>query len=223
MGRATSERLTGAGHHVAVFDRDAKGIRALADDGRDGRLTYHQLDVTDFPAVERAVNEVAAQPAGLDALVACAGIHDRAALSEGDTERWKDVLLVNVLGVATCVRACLPHLLQRDRADVIIWGSVSGLVPYTHESIYAASKAAVTHLADCLRLEVATTNVRVAVIHPGLVDTPMTRGNPAATAMLESFDPVLPENIARCAEFILDQPDNCSISELILRAANQAM
>jgi NADP-dependent 3-hydroxy acid dehydrogenase YdfG len=222
MGRATTLELLAGGYAVAVFDRNEIGLASLRAAADPARLTLHAVDVTDFAAVNSAVEGIATD-GGFDALVACAGVHDRALLAEGDPERWRAVFDVNVLGVANCLRACLPHLTRRELADIVVWGSVSGWVPYTHEAMYAASKAAVIHLVNCLRLEVVDTAVRVCVLEPGLVDTPMTRANESAMSTVAQLDPILPEDIARCARFILDQPSHCNISELTLRPSRQTM
>jgi NADP-dependent 3-hydroxy acid dehydrogenase YdfG len=223
MGRATAQELVAHGYRVSIFDRDVAGAEDLRKLVGGDMLASYDVDVTDYPAVTHAVQDVRAHFGNFDALIACAGTHDRALLAEGEPALWEQVLRVNVMGVANVVRACLPHLLPQERADIVIWGSVSGWVPYTHESIYAASKAAVIHLAECLRLEVVDSGVRVCVLQPGLVDTPMTRANASAMATVAQLDPIMPEDIARCARFILDQPTHCNISELVLRPARQAM
>ncbi len=223
QGSATALLLANAGWDVTVFDIADDRMSKLADDPRAKSIRFDHVDVTDYQALKRGVESVVSRTGHLDALLACAAVHDRAAISDGDPLAWLHVVNVNFLGVANALRACLPHLLKSQRADIIVWGSVSGLVPYANESIYAASKAADIHLMDCLRQEIAQTSVRISIIHPGMVDTAMTWANPAAMAMKGFFAFLEPEDLARTAKFILDQPPNVQISEIVVRPARQAM
>jgi NADP-dependent 3-hydroxy acid dehydrogenase YdfG len=220
QGRATALELAGAGFFVQAFDTDAEALGTL--EAADDRIGGHVVDVTDFEAISDAVATVADKPGGFDGLLLCAGIHDRSTLSEGDPARWRKVLDVNLLGVLHCLRAGLPHLVERERADVVAWGSVSGSVCYPLEAVYAASKAAVAHLLECLRRELVETNVRVTVIRPGLVDTPMTRSSPGAAANLQR-DPLVPTDIGRVVRFILEQPAHFNVTDIVLRPVHQLM
>jgi NADP-dependent 3-hydroxy acid dehydrogenase YdfG len=224
QGRATASLLARAGYIVAALDRDTDGLSTLAKELADHAITTHALDVASFAEVEDIVNQVASN-GGVDALLACAAIHGSYdPLASGDPLHWSKVLSVNVMGVENCVRACLPHMLSQERGDIIIWGSVAALSPVPNEATYSASKAAVAHLADSLRHEVAASGIKVSVIHPGITHTPLMEESPATAQLLEAIklEPLRPEDIARCAQFMLEQPDGCAISEIIVRPARLA-
>lgn len=219
MGRAVIHDLVARGDEVIALDADAAALDRLREGLPESAVATVAVDVRDPAAVGEAIGAVD----GLDALVACAGLHDHAPLATSDPDRWAQVLDVNVLGVANCIRAALPELLRRDRADIVVWGSVSGLVAYVEESLYAASKAAVTHLVKCLRLELADTDVRVALVHPGLVDTPMTRAAGFEGPVSDGIELLQPEDVAQCVLFILDLPARANISEIVVRPTRQPM
>jgi NADP-dependent 3-hydroxy acid dehydrogenase YdfG len=222
QGSATARELSRAGWNVAVFDIDEARMAKLAEDTIGMTVTCHRIDVTDYDALKSGVESVVASIGYLDAVLICAGVHDRAPIAEGDPSVWQHVVDVNFLGVLKTLRACLPHLLTREYADIVVWGSISGFVPYSNESVYAASKAADIHLMDCLRQETAQTGVRLSIIHPGMVNSAMTWANASAMAQQEFFDFLEPEDLARVARFIVDQPANTCISEIVVRPARQA-
>jgi NADP-dependent 3-hydroxy acid dehydrogenase YdfG len=84
-----------------------------------------------------------------------------------------------------------------------------------------ASKHAVVAFCDAVRKEIVGTDVRMSVVEPGLVDTPMARNHPAIDEVLGKVVPLDADDVARAVEFILDQPAHCSINELLLRPTNQ--
>ena len=222
QGRATARRLARAGYAVAALDANAEGLASLAQELADAKVTTHSVDVTDSAAVEQVVERIATD-VGLDGLLACAAINDFTATAEHDPSRWENVLRVNVIGVTNCVRACLPRFLDQGRGSIVIWGSVAAFAPTGGEAIYFASKAALKHLADCLRHEVAESGVKVGVLHPGMTQTPLlVASDMAAEALAASgITPLDPEDLARCAQFMLEQPEGCAISEMIVRPTRQ--
>ena len=90
------------------------------------------------------------------------------------------------------VRAVLPHMLERGAGHIFIVASVSGRETYVGEPVYIASKWGQVGFAHALRQEVADAGVRVTVVEPGLVDTPLTRDNPIVRPLLER------DRAARC-------------------------
>jgi NADP-dependent 3-hydroxy acid dehydrogenase YdfG len=224
QGRATAARLARAGFGVTAIDRDAGGLGTLADELGDYALATYCTDVTDFAAISEIVDQITANGAGLDALLACAAIHgDYDPMASGDPVRWENLLRVNVIGVENCVRACLPHFLRRENGSIVIWGSVAALTPLKSQATYAATKAAITHLANCLRYEVAGSGVKVSLIHPGITQTPMMTSSESAVRTLAALKmtPLAADDIARCVQFMLEQPDECAISEMIVRPTRQ--
>ena len=94
-------------------------------------------------------------------------------IAEADPALYRNVVLTNVVGVMNGIRAALPPMLERGRGHVVVIASVSGRVTYTGESGYVASKHAAVAFAECLRQEVAADGIRVSLIEPGIVETPL--------------------------------------------------
>jgi NADP-dependent 3-hydroxy acid dehydrogenase YdfG len=99
--------------------------------------------------------------------------------------------------------------------------STSGRDSYVGEPAYIASKWGLVGFGHSVRKEVARYGIRVTLIEPGAVDTPLTRGAPKVRPLIESIDPLLPEDIARAVVYAYQQPPHVLITEIALRPLNQ--
>jgi NADP-dependent 3-hydroxy acid dehydrogenase YdfG len=105
----------------------------------------------------------------------------------------------------------------------VVIASVSGRVTYTGESAYVASKHATVAFADCLRQEVAAAGIRVSLIEPGIVETPLIHVYPDALDLGPSVVPLEPMDVARAVRFVLEQPANVNVAEIVLRPTAQVL
>jgi NADP-dependent 3-hydroxy acid dehydrogenase YdfG len=133
------------------------------------------------------------------------------------------VVETNLLGTIYAVRAVLPHLLQQRSGHVFITSSVSGRESYAGETVYIASKWGQVGYAHALRQEVADSGVRVTVVEPGIVDTPLTRDNPVVRPLLEATEPLAPTDVARAIVYAYRQPPHVLVSELTIRPLRQRL
>jgi NADP-dependent 3-hydroxy acid dehydrogenase YdfG len=139
-------------------------------------------------------------------------------MSEGDPARWHDLLDINVLGVANCVRAVLPGMTVRRAGDVVIMASIAGRESWVGEPVYIASKHALVGLGSSLRRECAPDGVRVTLIEPAIVDTPLVRSTGEGRAELGSYAALSPDDVARAVLFAVSQPPGVGIAEIVIRA-----
>ncbi len=225
IGAAIGRMLGQSGVPVALLGRRAAPIRAVA-----AEITAAGGSAIDLPADVRSYMEVAAalQRAGerhgpVDLLVANAAIAEVGTIADADPELYRDVVTTNVVGVMNCVRAALPQLLSRGAGHIVIIASVSGRVTYTGESAYVASKHATVAFADCLRQEVANAGIRVSIIEPGLVETPLIHVYPGALDMVADVIPLTPEDVARAVRYVLEQPPGVNVAEVVLRPTSQVL
>ena len=169
IGRATVERLAGAGTLVFAGLRDAGGI----EDDSSGRVVPLQLDVTDAGQIEAAAAAIAERTGGrLDGVVHNAGIAVAGALEEVEREELREIFEVNVFAPILLTQALLP-MLRGARGRVVIVGSVGGRVALPFGGPYHATKFALEGLADSLRLELRPQGVGVAIVEPGTISTPI--------------------------------------------------
>jgi len=187
IGRATALRLARGGWTVLAGVRDPAAGERLQQElsegsaGRDGggRLVPLTLDVTDAEQISAAARRVeeeaegsAPAQGGLDALVNNAGIAVGGPLELVPLPELRRQLEVNVVGQVAVMQAVLPAL-RRSRGRIVLVSSVGGRVATPFLAPYQASKHALEAIGDALRLELRSSHVRVALIEPGSVATPM--------------------------------------------------
>ena len=157
----------------------------------------------------------------IDLLVASAGIVTQDRIVSGDVTQWRDVVETNLLGLAYSVRAVLPQMYKQRSGHVFLVASQSGRSAYPGEAIYIASKWGVVGFGHALRIEAQSAGIRVTLIEPGLVDTPLTRLNPNVRPLLDAFTPLQPQDVAAAIVFAYGQPPHVNVNELALRPLGQ--
>jgi NADP-dependent 3-hydroxy acid dehydrogenase YdfG len=180
-------------------------------------------DVRDYAHLERLVRLATERFGAVDILVANAAITDCGPVADADPARWSEVIGTNVLGVLHAVRAVLPAMLDRGRGHIVVIASVSGRITYVGEPAYIASKHATIAFADSLRMEVAERGIRVTVIEPGLVETPLIHVHEAADSIVPGVTPMRPDDVARAVRFALEQPPDVNVFEIVLRPTGQTL
>jgi NAD(P)-dependent dehydrogenase (short-subunit alcohol dehydrogenase family) len=128
-------------------------------------------DAADYTAVQAAVGATVHRFGRLDTVVANAGFATHDTLADGDPDRWREMVLTNVLGPALLIKAALPAL-QQTRGRIVLIGSVAGFA-HTPGNIYGVTKWAVTGLAENTRRLVTGDGIGVTLIAPGRVATPL--------------------------------------------------
>lgn len=223
IGAATAEELGRLGMRVVLVGRradvvEAEAARLLAA-GIDARAMAG--DVRDFATLEAIVARTVEAYGRVDTFVANAAVADFGPIDVADPALWHDVITTNVLGVLYSARAILPQMYAQGGGHIVIVASGSGRTTYVGEPAYVASKHAVVAFADCLRMEVTPRGVRVSVIEPGLVETPLIHVFPEADALVEGVIPLQPVDIARAIVYVLEQPAHVNVFEIALRPTTQ--
>jgi len=183
IGRALAEALVGRGATVVLADVDEAGAEAAADAmaaGPPGRAAGVGLDVRDADAVLELVQRTAADHGHLDLLCNNAGVGIGGPVTELSREHWERAIDVNLRGVVNGVLAAYPVMVRQGRGHIVNTASLAGLLPSPMLTPYGMTKHAVVGLSESLRMEAAAHGVRVSVVCPGVIDTPLLdRGNPA--------------------------------------------
>ena len=216
IGKACARSLRAAGATVALLALPGPDLAAAADEL--GAFPV-EADVRDFAAVERGVDGLLARLGRIDVLVASAGIADQSSITSGSPERWQAVVTTNVLGVANIIRAVAPAMVRQGGGDIVLIASASGRDTYVGEPLYIASKWGVVGLGHAVRKELQASNVRVALVEPGLVDTPLTRGSPVVRPMVEAGGALEPGDVADAVAWLLSRPRRVAVTELVIRPA----
>jgi 3-oxoacyl-[acyl-carrier protein] reductase len=172
IGLAVARALTAEGAAVGLVARDASGLAAAEAELAGATVATAAADVTDTPALRRAVDEIAGKLGGLDHLVANAGgTVGRGNLTSADDDDFTATFALNAGHAAELIRAGLPHLRAAGGGAVVIVASVTGMRP-APRTAYAAAKAAEIHLAATAAEELAPSGIRVNAVSPGSIMFP---------------------------------------------------
>ena len=210
IGAGLGRELARRGALVVLADRDGEDARTEAARiaAAGGRAEGATLDVRDASAVDALVTDVFARHGRLDYLFNNAGIVVIGEERDVTLADWERVLAVNLYGVVHGVRAAYPRMVQQGFGHIVNTASLAGLTPAPTEISYTASKYAVVGLSCALRVEAADLGVRVSVVCPGMIDTPIAhhsvlRGGIDRQAVLELAARSRPVSPDKCASVIL--------------------
>jgi NAD(P)-dependent dehydrogenase (short-subunit alcohol dehydrogenase family) len=177
IGRATAEVLARAGHTVIATLRrpeDYPDLAALA--ATEGlRFDVTALDVEDDASVRTAVARTLAEHGAIDVLVNNAGIGGSGPVEEAPIDLFRRVYETNVLGAVRCTQAVLPSMRARRSGAIVNVTSIAGRIALAAHGPYAASKFALEAVSEALAQEVAGFGIRVAIVEPGVIATPIFR------------------------------------------------
>jgi NAD(P)-dependent dehydrogenase (short-subunit alcohol dehydrogenase family) len=175
IGRALAEALAKRGCEVVLADRQVALAREVASRIRatGGRATAIELDVTDFPAVERLVRETIARTGRLDYMFNNAGIGIGGNVSHYGINDWNMILDVNLRGAIHGVQAAYKVMADQGFGHIVNTASMAALMPSPGMAAYSMTKHAVLGLSKALRAEAACLGIRVSVLCPGVIQTPI--------------------------------------------------
>lgn len=226
IGSAVARRLVDAGLTVVAAarrrDRLDKLQRALGS-----ALHPIAMDLGEEASILAAMAEIRETYGALDVLVNSAGIGYGEPLLTGKTSRWREMLDVNVLGLAVCTREGVQLMQPQPEGHVIHIGSLSGHRVPSGSSVYGATKFAVRSLTESLRLELlaAKRPIRVTAVSPGYVESEFHEryyGDADQAAELYSRMKVLePKDVADAVAYALATPNHVQVHDLLIRATAQ--
>jgi NAD(P)-dependent dehydrogenase (short-subunit alcohol dehydrogenase family) len=198
IGAGIAEHFISNGDRVVAFSRSG-----TAPEGCAKSLA---VDISSSEEVNAAVKAAIEEFGPVDVLVANAGItRDGLAMRMTD-EQWREVLSTNLDGSFYCARAVLSSMIRNRAGSIIFMGSISPFVGIPGQANYAAAKAGLVGLARSLATEVATRNITVNVVAPGLIDTDMTTDLGDSKDAMLSMIPMqrigVPQDIAGVVGFL---------------------
>ena len=198
IGAESARRLAARGANLALVGLEPEELRRVADPcGRNA--AWFEADVTDWSALEAAVEGAGERFGGIDVVMANAGIAPVGMVRSTDPAAFERTIEINLLGVWRTVRACLPHVIER-RGYVLVIASLAAAVHSPGPAAYSASKAGAEAFADSLRVEVKHLGVDVGVGYFAFIDTDMVRGGDGRPALgkLRQDAPSRSERPIRC-------------------------
>lgn len=177
IGFATALAFGRAGHTVAATMRNPQRAPELAETAARDKLpiTVSTMDVDADGSVSEAIGRIVRDIGPIDVLVNNAGIDRSGSVEELPLAEFRAVMETNYFGVIRCLQAVLPAMRQRRSGCIINVASVAGHISAAPLAPYSASKYALEALSESLAQELKPFNVRVAIVEPGIIDTPMSR------------------------------------------------
>lgn len=175
IGRELALKLAGQGVRVAASARSADKLAGLTLE--NPLIVAVPVDVTDQAALAAAEQAVRDKLGAIDLAIFNAGVWEPMGALKFDAAIAAHTMAVNYQGVANGVAAVLPDMIRRKSGHVAMVSSVAGYIGLPAATAYSPSKAALISLAQSLQHELYGVNVKVSVINPGFIETPMTKVN----------------------------------------------
>lgn len=227
IGEATARLLAKEGATVVLGTRRTDRLEKLVADIRaaGGAAECRALDVTDLEDA-RAFAAFAQERFGrVDVLLNSAGLMPLSPLEALKTDEWQRMLDVNIGGVLHGIAAVLPLMRQQGHGHIVNLSSIAGHAVHPNGAVYSATKFAVIALSEGLRQEMAAQNIRVTVISPGTTKSELAESisDERARQAMEKFrNAAMPADaVARAIAYALAQPEEVSVSEIIVRPTAQ--
>ncbi|MCX6393821.1 MAG: SDR family NAD(P)-dependent oxidoreductase [Solirubrobacterales bacterium] len=230
IGEATAIALAKAGASVALGARRLDRLEDLAGriNADGGKAVAIECDVADEASAHAFVNGAAEQLGRLDILINNAGVMLLGPVEGADTNDWRTMIEVNVLGLLYCTQAALPLLRDSGQGHIVNVSSIAGRSASAGVGVYNATKWGVTGFSEALRQEAAHSKIRVTCVEPGLVETELQshNKNPFVIETLDKMikdigDVLQPEDIADAIIHAVTAPARVSVNEVLIRPSGQ--
>jgi NAD(P)-dependent dehydrogenase (short-subunit alcohol dehydrogenase family) len=224
IGLATAQLLRAEGAHVIVTGRNPETLSSARKILSDAVVL--SSDAGDLAAAQALGDEVKKHAAQLDAAFLNAGVAIFAPIDQATPEHYDSMFNINVRGLYFQLQSLLPLL--GNPSSVVFTSSIAGSIAFPGSSIYSATKAALISLGKTLAVELAERGIRVNVLSPGPIDTPILRKTGLPPDQLKGFEETIvaksllkrigtSEEVARAARFLLSEDSsNITGTELII-------
>jgi NADP-dependent 3-hydroxy acid dehydrogenase YdfG len=227
LGEAAARFLSAQGAIVVLGARRVDRIQSLADElaRSGGKALAVATDVTHFDQVKRLVDAAVQTYGRIDVIINNAGLMPQSPLERLKIDDWDRMIDVNIKGVLYGIGAALPYMKEQKAGHIINVSSVAGHKVRPGGAVYSATKHAVRVISEGLRQEVKPYNLRTTVISPGAVDTelPNTITEPdIAENIRKVYEVAIPaDSFARAVAFVMSQPEDVDVNEILYRPTRQ--
>ena len=225
IGEATALALAAEGARVAAAARRRDRLEALVKriEERGGQALPLVVDVANEAQVREMVQRTRDTWGRVDILVNDAGVAHLGPIDGANTQDWREMISVNLLGLMYAIHEVLPLMKTQGRGHIVNLSSVAGRTAREGSAVYNATKWGVGGFSEALRQEVEKQHIRVTLIEPGVVATEMQHylTEQAATdqtlAWIRSIPPLKVEDIAAAIVYVVTQPPQVDVNELLIR------
>jgi short-subunit dehydrogenase len=184
IGKALAIKFAKEGWKVAISARRENLLNEIAKTYND--IFPYPLDVTDSKKCELVFNSIKERFKNVDISVFSTGIHDPKSEKSLDLNKVRQIMEVNFFGTINSVNAVYKYYKERKSGQISIVSSVAGYRGLPAGGAYCASKSALTSFTESLNFDMKRKNVRVSLISPGFIKTPMTDQNDFPMPMIKT-------------------------------------
>jgi len=178
IGEALTYRMAARGDHVLASARSKDKLDAMVGQAKGrGQISPCPLDITDHDAVLAAVEQIERDHGPIDLAILNAGTHQPVSARDFKAQGLRDLLEVNLFGTANCLEALMPRMIERHRGHIAVVASVAGYRGLPTAAYYGASKGGTINMVEALRFDLDQAGVKLQLINPGFVKTPLTDKN----------------------------------------------
>lgn len=196
IGLETARRFQAEGAGIAVLDRSPRSLDAARTQLPNAAV--FDCDVSQVESVERAIASAAQQLGGIDGVCNVAGIGTRKSFDETTAEVMMTDIAVNLMGPFLVSKAALPHLRASGGGTIVNVASGLALRPTEGRTAYGASKGGLITMSKAMAIDLAKDQVRVNVVCPGLIDTPLVKDTShGATFSAQQYEKLMDRRIIR--------------------------
>ena len=175
IGKALAIKFAAMGWNVAISARRAELLNELSNSYEN--ISGFPLDVTDKEKCKEVFNEIKNKFENIDICFFSTGTWDPKKEKEIDVEQMEDVFKVNFFGTVNCIKAVEQYFRDKKKGIITIVSSIAGYRGLPNSTGYGPSKSALNNLAESLYFDFKRYNVRVCLVSPGFIKTPMTDKN----------------------------------------------
>jgi len=183
IGRAVAEKFAKEGWKVAVSARREEILNEMS---KNENIFSFPLDVTNFDNCKNTFDKILKQFENIDICFLCSGTYDPKKEQEINIEQNKFVMNVNYFGTLNCVKSVEEYFKKEKKGHISIVSSIAGYRGLPNSSGYGPSKAALTNFAESIYFDFKKHNVKVSVVSPGFIKTPLTDKNEFPMPFLRS-------------------------------------
>lgn len=225
IGEASALALAAEGAYVVVVGRYVDKLQGLIEQirGRVGKAWPAVADMANEQQVQSLVNHVKSKFGRIDILVNNAGVMLQDQIDGVNTEDWRRMVAINVMGLMYVTHAVLPIMKQQNYGHIVNISSVAGRTAHADSGVYNVTKWGVVAFSEALRQESYKHNIRVTVIEPGSTTTEMAEPLTDDVTKrqhgewMQGLSSLESEDIAYAIVYAVTQPERVNVNEILIR------
>ncbi|MCX7987918.1 MAG: SDR family oxidoreductase [Thermodesulfovibrio sp.] len=225
IGLATAYRFAQEGSNLMLIARSENYLKDISEDIQKKygkKVIFTGADISKPEEIEKAFEVFTKNFSKIDILINNAGRGIFNYIQNGSIKEWKEVIDLNLTGLIYLTHLSANLMIKERKGHIVNISSVAGRIGIPGWSVYCATKWAVVGFSESIRKELLKYNIKVTVIEPGVVKTDW--GENMSEEWIKQraqMNALAPENIAEAILYVVTQPENVSINELLIRPTEQ--